>query len=487
MSKTIKKPSLLDALIPVIVLVGMLGTLVYVFGDGSAGPNQVALMMAAAVAAMIGIKNGLSWKDIERSMIDTIGLSMHAILILLMVGSLIGSWILAGTVPTMIYYGVQLMSPDYFYVTACLVCALIGFSIGSSWTVAGTLGIGLISIAATLNLSLPISAGAIISGAYFGDKLSPLSDTTNLAAAVTSTNLFDHIQHMLWTTIPSFIIALIVFFALGYGSSNNVVVEDIVILQNNLEQSFLISPLMLGPLVLLLVMAVKKLPALSTLICGTVAGCLFAVVFQWDVVIALAADPELIAVAAIFKGLFQAMFLGYESVTGNVDLDKLLSKGGMDSMLTTVGLIINAMAFGGAMSRTGLLERLVEAALSRVKSAGGLITATVGTCIGTNVLAADQYLSIAIPGQMFVKSYEEYNLSPLNLSRTLEDSGTLTGALIPWNTCGAYMSATLGVSTMMYAPFVFFNLLCPVIAIIYGFWHIALPARETEQDAVITD
>ncbi|MDA9352651.1 Na+/H+ antiporter NhaC, partial [Porticoccaceae bacterium] len=379
MSKTIKKPSLLDALIPVIVLVGMLGTLVYVFGDGSAGPNQVALMMAAAVAAMIGIKNGLSWKDIERSMIDTIGLSMHAILILLMVGSLIGSWILAGTVPTMIYYGVQLMSPDYFYVTACLVCALIGFSIGSSWTVAGTLGIGLISIAATLNLSLPISAGAIISGAYFGDKLSPLSDTTNLAAAVTSTNLFDHIQHMLWTTIPSFIIALIVFFALGYGSSNNVVVEDIVILQNNLEQSFLISPLMLGPLVLLLVMAVKKLPALSTLICGTVAGCLFAVVFQWDVVIALAADPELIAVAAIFKGLFQAMFLGYESVTGNVDLDKLLSKGGMDSMLTTVGLIINAMAFGGAMSRTGLLERLVEAALSRVKSAGGLITATVGT------------------------------------------------------------------------------------------------------------
>jgi NhaC family Na+:H+ antiporter len=181
------------------------------------------------------------------------------------------------------------------------------------------------------------------------------------------------------------------------------------------------------------------------------------------------------------------MFLGYESVTGNVDLDKLLSKGGMDSMLTTVGLIINAMAFGGAMSRTGLLERLVEAALSRVKSAGGLITATVGTCIGTNVLAADQYLSIAIPGQMFVKSYKEYNLSPLNLSRTLEDSGTLTGALIPWNTCGAYMSATLGVSTMMYAPFAFFNLLCPVIAIIYGFWHIALPPRETEQDSVITD
>jgi NhaC family Na+:H+ antiporter len=490
MSKLIKKPTLLDALIPVIVLVGMLGSLVYVFGDGSAGPNQVALMLAASVAAMIGIKNGLNWKDIERSMIDTISLSMHAILILLMVGSLIGSWILAGTVPTMIYYGVELMSPDYFYVTACLVCALIGFSIGSSWTVAGTLGIGLISIAATLNLSLPISAGAIISGAYFGDKLSPLSDTTNLAAAVTNTNLFDHIQHMLWTTIPGFVIALMIFFVLGYGSSANVVVEDIIILQGQLEQSFLISPLMLAPLILLLGMAVKKLPALSTLICGTMAGCLFAVVFQWDVVIALADSPDLMAIAAIFKGLFHAMFLGYSSVTGNVDLDALLSKGGMDSMLNTVGLIINAMAFGGAMSRTGLLERLVEAALSRVKSAGGLITATVGTCIGTNVLAADQYLSVAIPGQMFVKSYEERNLSPLNLSRTLEDSGTLTGVLIPWNTCGAYMSATLGVSTMLYAPFAFFNLLCPVIAIIYGFWQIALPTIDTqpnEQDAVITN
>lgn len=485
MNKLIKKPTLLDALIPVFLLITMLGSLVYVFGDGSAGPNQVALMLAASAAAMIGIKNGWSWKEIERSMIDTISVSMHAILILLMVGALIGSWILSGTVPTMIYYGVELMSPDYFYMTACLVCALIGFSIGSSWTVAGTLGIGLISIAATLNLSLPISAGAIISGAYFGDKLSPLSDTTNLAAAVTSTNLFDHIQHMLWTTMPSFFITLIIFYVLGFGSSANLVVEDIVILQGQLEQSFLINPLMLAPLVLLLGMAVKKLPALPTLICGTIVGCLFAVVFQWDVVIALADNPDLIAIAAIFKGLFHAMFLGYSSVTGNADLDALLSKGGMNSMLNTVGLIINAMAFGGAMSRTGLLERLVEAALSRVRSAGGLITATVGTCIGTNVLAADQYLAVAVPGQMFVKSYEERNLSPLNLSRTLEDSGTLTGALIPWNTCGAYMSATLGVSTMLYAPYAFFNLLCPIIAIIYGFWKIALPpidAQASDQD-----
>ena len=480
MRKIISKPTLLDALVPVFVLILMLGGLVYVFGNDSAGPNQVALMLAASVAALIGIKNGHTWKDIESSMIATISVSMQAILILLMVGALIGSWMLAGTVPTMIYYGVQLMSPDYFYMTACVVCALVGFSIGSSWTVAGTLGIGFMSIAATLNLSLGISAGAIISGAYFGDKLSPLSDTTNLAAAVTSTNLFDHIQHMLWTTVPSIIIALLAFFVLGLGSSANVVVEDIVLLQNDLAASFLISPLMLGPLLLLLYLALKKLPALSTLVLGTLTGCLFAVVFQWDVIIALSDNQSLVPAAAIFKGLFHAMFLGYSSVTGNVDLDQLLSKGGMASMLTTVGLIINAMAFGGAMSHTGLLERLVEGALRRVKSAGGLITATVGTCIGTNVLAADQYLSIAIPGQMFVNSYKKYNLSPLNLSRTLEDSGTLTGALIPWNTCGAYMSATLGVSTMVYAPYAFFNLLCPIIAVFYGYWRIALPAANPE-------
>ncbi len=474
MSRTIKQPSLLDAITPVVVLISMLAGTVYVFGLDSFGPNQVALIMAAAVAAMIGIKNGLSWNEIERGMIDTISVSLQSVLILLMVGSLIGSWILSGTVPSMIYYGVELMSPDYFYLTACLVCALLGFSIGSSWTVAGTLGIGLMGIAAALDLSLPISAGAIISGAYFGDKLSPLSETTNLAAAVTSNNLFDHIQHMLWTTIPGFVIALVIFFILGIGSGSNVVINDIEILQAAMQETFTINPLMLAPLILLLGMAVRKLPALSTLICGTLAGCLFAIIFQWDVVVALAADKSLAAPAAVFKGLFSAMFLGYSSVTGNEALDSLLSKGGMSNMLTTIGLVVNAMALGGAMTRTGLLQRLVEAALSRVKSAGDLILATVGTCIGTNILAADQYLSIVIPGQMFVKSYEDRDLSTINLSRTLEDSGTLTSALVPWNTCGAYMSATLGVSTFMYAPYAFFNILCPIIAVIYGYSQISL-------------
>lgn len=483
MNSTIKQPSIIDALIPVGVLISLLALTVYVFGLDAYGPNLVALILAAAVVALIGIKNGHNWKTIERGMIDTISLSLHAVLILLMVGALIGSWILAGTVPSMIYFGVELISPHYFYMTCCLVCALVGFSIGSSWTVAGTLGIGMMGVATALNMSPAISAGAIISGAYFGDKLSPLSDTTNLAAGVTNSNLFDHIQHMLWTTIPSFIITLIIFWVLGLESGSSVTFSDIAALQQAMQDTFTINLVMLAPLVLLLTMAVKKMPALSTLICGAVAGCLFATVFQWDAVIKLAADESLHSVAAIFKGLAAAMFLGYSADTGNQVLDSLLSKGGMESMLLTVGLIINAMAFGGAMARTGLLERLLQATLSGVKSAGGLISATVGTCLGTNILAADQYLSVVIPGRMFVDAYRERNLHSLNLSRTLEDSGTLTSVLIPWNTCGAYMSATLGVSTFLYAPYTFFNICCPIIAIIYGYSHFKLPSENLQATA----
>ena len=289
---------------------------------------------------------------------------------------------------------------------------------------------------------------------------------------------------MLWTTVPGFAITLILFFILGIGSGSNVVISEIVALQEAMQQTFTINLFMLVPMILLLVMAVKKLPALSTLICGTVVGCLFAIVFQWDAVIALADDQSLAPAAAAFKGLFTSMYQGYTSITGNEAMDTLLSKGGMANMLTTIGLVINAMAFGGAMAKTGLLERLVEAALSRVKTAGGLISATVGTCFGTNILAADQYLAVVIPGQMFVKSYEQRELKTINLSRTLEDSGTLTSALVPWNTCGAYMSATLGVSTFLYAPFAFFNILCPIIAIIYGYALIGLP--KTERSAIKT-
>jgi len=478
--RIIKSPSLTDAMIPVSFLIIVL-LLTEILPESPSGTNQVTLLLSAAIAALVGMKNGFTWQEIESGIIDTIKVSLQAILILLVVGSLIGAWILSGTVPSMIYYGVELMSPDYFYFTACLVCALLGFCIGSSWTVAGTLGIGLIGIAAALDLSLAISAGAIISGAYFGDKLSPLSETTNLAASLTNNNVFVHIQHMLWTTVPAILLTLTIFFFLGIGSSADVISENIAELQKAMKQTFYISPLMLGPLLLLLAMAVKKLPALPTLICGTLVGCIFAIIFQWDSVVALAGDSNLHPISAGLKGLLTAMASGYSIVTDNPSLDTLLSKGGVNSMLGTIGLVISALSFGGAMAKTGLLKKLVEAMLSKVKSAGGLITATVGTCIGTNVLAADQYLSIVLPGQMFVEPYKEHKLKSVNLSRTLEDSGTLTSALVPWNTCGAYMTGTLGVSTFAYAPFAFFNILCPIIAIIYGFSLIAVPSIDEEK------
>lgn len=472
-----QRPTLLDALIPVIFLISTLGTTVYLFGLDAFGPNLLALLLSAALAAAIGIKNGHRWLAIEEGMIETISLSMRSILILMMVGALIGSWMLSGTVPTMIYYGVALISPEFFYLTACLVSALVGFSIGSSWTVAGTLGIGLMGVAAALGLPLGIAAGAIVSGAYLGDKMSPLSDTTNLAAAATSSDLFEHIRHMSWTTLPAFAISLVIYTALGLGGEASSELTEIAQLQKTLADYFVVSPLMLAPLALLLVLAIKRQPALATLVWGTLAGIVMALLFQPERVIEAAADEQLSTAAASAKGVISTLFGGFSPDSGSAVVDQLLSKGGLSSMLLTVGLIICALAFGGAMARAGLLQRLVDAMLSGVHSAAGLIIATVSACIGTNVLAADQYLSIVLPGQMFKGAYQQRQLHPLTLSRTLEDAGTLTSALIPWNTCGAYMAAALGVSTFSYAPYAFLNLLCPLLAVGYGLLQVGLQPK----------
>lgn len=472
-----QRPTLLDALIPVIFLISTLGTTVYLFGLDAFGPNLLALLLSAALAAAIGIKNGHRWLAIEEGMIETISLSMRSILILMMVGALIGSWMLSGTVPTMIYYGVALISPEFFYLTACLVSALVGFSIGSSWTVAGTLGIGLMGVAAALGLPLGIAAGAIVSGAYLGDKMSPLSDTTNLAAAATSSDLFEHIRHMSWTTLPAFAISLVIYTALGLGGEATSELTEIAQLQKTLADYFVVSPLMLAPLALLLVLAIKRQPALATLVWGTLAGIVMALLFQPERVIEAAADEQLSTAAASAKGVISTLFGGFSPDSGSAVVDQLLSKGGLSSMLLTVGLIICALAFGGAMARAELLQRLVDAMLSGVHSAAGLIVATVSACIGTNVLAADQYLSIVLPGQMFKGAYQQRQLHPLTLSRTLEDAGTLTSALIPWNTCGAYMAAALGVSTFSYAPYAFLNLLCPLLAVGYGLLQVGLQPK----------
>ncbi|AMX03111.1 Na+/H+ antiporter NhaC [Microbulbifer thermotolerans] len=466
----IRKASLTDALVPLGLLIALLSLSVYFYGaDSSYGPNQIALLLSAGVVALMGMKNGHSWSDMEGGMLHGIGLVFGAILILLAVGALIGSWILAGTVPSMIYFGVQILSPQWFYAASCLICAIVGLSIGSSWTTAGTLGVALMGISGALGLNPAITAGAVISGAYFGDKMSPLSDTTNVAAAVTSNDLFLHIRHMLWTTMPAFLAALIIFSVFGFtADTGSVSATDIEQLLAALREEFNISLVSLIPLALLLIMAWRKIPAYPTLIIGSLVGCAIGLIFEPETARRLGGGDSFLAA---IKGAWYSLFDGYKSTSSNENVAELLSKGGMSSMLNTVWLIISAMAFGGAMERAGFLQVIVDWTLSRVKTVGGLVTATVFTCFGMNAAAGDQYMAIIIPGRMFRDAFADKGLHGLNLSRTLEDSGTITSVLIPWNTCGAYMSATLGVATFAYAPYALFNLICPLLAITYGWFH----------------
>lgn len=539
---TIKKPAtMLDALIPVIALVVMLATSVSFYADNSSyGANQVALILAAAVAVVIGFKNGYSWAEIEKGIVKGVSASLGAVLILLMVGALIGAWILSGTVPTMIYYGLQILSPSIFYAAACIICAIVSVSIGSSWTTAGTVGVALIGIAAGLNMSLPITAGAIISGAYFGDKMSPLSDTTNLAPAVTGTDLFTHIRYMLWTTGPSILIALTLFTLIGLfdekSPANALELQQAV---DILHAQFAISAWTLLPLFLVLFMAYKKYPAFLTLLCGALAGGILATIMQaqaiersvassvyrcelvgqtgdfnqcefvkqyqhegktklsftlsndagnsTNIVIAGAAisqqpqqlqlDDQTVQLdiyqrsrlAITIDAIWRVFFDGYESSIGHENMDNLLSRGGMNSMLNTVFLILCAMTFGAVLETTGMLQRIVEFILSTVKNTGSLFASVIVTCLGTNIIAGDQYIAIVLPGRMFRAEFKKRQLAAKNLSRTLEDSGTITSVLIPWNTCGAYMAGALGVPTLVYLPYCFFNLINPVISFFYAF------------------
>lgn len=468
---TARSPSLLDALLPIGVLVVLLSLSVYLFGDGSSsGPNQIALMSAAFVAGLVGLKNGLRWSEIEEGILAGIHMAMKANLILLAVGALIGTWILAGTVPTMIWFGLKLISAEYFYVTSCLICALTALSIGSSWTVAGTLGIGLMGVAAGLGLDPAITAGAIISGAYFGDKLSPLSDTTNLAPAAAGADLFAHIRNMLRTTVPALLIALAIFFTLGQQASAEHDTGRISEVLAALEAQFRLGWHLLLPVAFLLLLAVRQWAAFPAVFLAALVGALFAIAFQPDVMARLA-DPSAGALAPL-KTVWNALFAGYESASGNAELDGLLSKGGMASMLTTVWLIICAMCFGGVLERLGLLQ----SALRLVRSDSGLVASTITTTIGTNVITADQYIALVLPGRMYRAEYEARDLPPTSLSRALEDGGTLTSVLVPWNTCGAYMAATLGVATLSYLPYCFFNLIMPVLAIALAY---LLPPRRT--------
>jgi NhaC family Na+:H+ antiporter len=480
-----KTPSLVDALIPVVSLVLMLGLSVYLFGsDSSAGPNQIVLTIGAAIAAIVSIRNGNEWADIQKAIVAGIGTAMGAIMILMSVGALIGTWLMAGTVPSLIYYGLELLNPQVFYAAACLICAIASLATGSSWTVAGTLGVALIGVAMGLGLSPAIAAGAIISGAYFGDKMSPLSDTTNLAPAVVETDLFTHIRHMAWTTGPSFLIALIMFTATGFGVSSGVDSSTLRELKAALDASFNITPWALLPLAVVFFMAYRKVPPMPTILFGAVLGGFLAALIQPEVVLAFADSAGLPRWMAMTKGVWLALANGFVSATGNTAVDDLLSRGGMSSMLVTIWLIITAMAFGAVLEHGGMLMRLIESALKAAKSTGSLVLTVVLSCIGINIVAADQYISIVLPGKMYKAEFEKRNLDSKNLSRVIEDSGTLTSPLVPWNTCGAYMAATLGVATFAYLPFAFFNLINPVVSVIYGFTGFTITRIEEAPEPV---
>jgi NhaC family Na+:H+ antiporter len=479
---TIREASTLDVILTIGLTITLLAISVVIFGsDSSSGANQIALIIGAVSATIIGIKNGYSYKVIEQNIVDGIATALPAILILFSVGSLIGIWMLSGTVPTMIYYGLLLLDPSFFYPATCLLCAITAVSIGSSWTVAGTLGIGLMGVAAGMDLSLPITAGAIISGAYFGDKMSPLSDTTNLAPAVTGIDLFTHIRHMVWTTAPSFTLALLMFVFIGLFDIPPETDTSLETTLATLKAQFEINPVMLLPVVVVVYMATRKYPAVASILTGVLVGALLALGFQREAIFRLTADSDLTPAIAVTKAIWTVLFDGYTANTGDADLDSLLSRGGMSSMLNTVWLILSAMCFGAAMEKAGVLEQLVRALVGLSKTVGGLITTTVATCFGVNALAADQYIAIVLPGRMFADAYRDRKLHEKNLSRTLEDAGTITSPLIPWNTCGAYMAATLGVPTIAYLPFCFFNLINPFMAILYGYLNIKIEPAETPE------
>jgi NhaC family Na+:H+ antiporter len=466
-----KEPTMLDSVIPLIALVIMLTASVSYFADNSSfGPNQIALLLAMGIAILIGLKNGHQWGEIEEAIVKGISISLGAILILLTVGALIGTWLLSGTVPTMIYYGLQIIDPSWFYAACCLVCGIVAMSIGSSWTTAATVGVAFIGISNGFEMSTAVTAGAVISGAYFGDKLSPLSETTNLAPAVAGSELFDHIRYMLWTTIPSIVIALILFLIIGFNhSAGNVESTDAIQkLTSTLEETYNISVFNLIPLLILLVLAFKKMPAFPAVAIGAIIGAIWSGIFQQELILSMA-EKGISNSTAYITIIWTAFFDGIVVNTGNSEIDKLLSRGGMSSMLNTIWLVMCALSFGAVLERLGMLAKFVETILKTAKSVGSLITSTMATCIGTNLITADQYMAIVMPGRMFKEEYHRRGLHPTVLSRTLEDSGTITSPLIPWNTCGAFMFGALALTSYDYIFYCFFNLINPVIAVIYAY------------------
>ena len=530
-----RKPGLVASLIPVLLLIFLLAINVLIFGDAALdGSNQLALLFAAAVAGFIGYRLGFTYDEMQDGIVRSISTALSAILILLLIGALAGTWLLSGIVPAMIYYGLEILNPTIFLFASCFISAIVALATGSSWSTVATVGIALLGIGKALGLSEGIIAGSIISGAYFGDKMSPLSDTTNLAPAVAGTDLFTHIRHMAWTTVPSIVITLIIFLLIGFSVDHTAVAASADEVQLAIVQRFDINGWLFLVPAAVIVMIILRVPALPALLVGALLGGLFAFIFQPDVLrdiwdtywltpavidqisaenldqsarilleegrwkifrgeesfmafLSTVVGPEQAKAnyekwAALaysgsityYRAILEAMYARIDIPAGNDVVDELLSTSGMYGMLGTIWLIVCAMVFGGVMESIGMLQRITESIISWAHSTGSLITSTAVTCIFFNLTASDQYLAIVVPGRMYADTYRKRGLRPENLSRTLEDSGTVTSVMVPWNTCGLTQSSVLGVATIVYLPYCFFNIISPLMTIAYGYMNIKI-------------
>jgi Na+:H+ antiporter, NhaC family len=464
-----KEPTLWQAFIPILTLIFLLSTNVILFGSAATnGPNQIAMLLAAGVAAIISFSLGYRWEEIELSIVKSISSAMGAILILMVIGSLSGTWLLSGIVPAMIYYGLKILNPTIFLFAACVVCCIVSLATGSSWSTVATVGIALLGIGKTLGISEPVIAGAIISGAYFGDKMSPLSDTTNLAPAMAGTDLFTHVRYMVNTTVPTLVITLIIYLVWGFTLDTKVTSAETDAVLAAIDKAFNLTPLLFIAPAVVIFMIVRKVPALPALLVGSLLGGLFAVIFQPQIVNQIS-GIEGNFLKSSFMAVMKSMSIDTSIRTDNAMITELLSSGGMYGMMNTIWLITCAMTFGGVMESCGLLKKIAEQIIKFAHSTGSLVASTAATCIFFNLTASDQYMAIAVPGRMYADTYRKRGYKPELLSRTLEDSGTVTSVLIPWNTCGATQARVLGVATWSYAPYCFFCIISPLMTVFQAY------------------
>jgi NhaC family Na+:H+ antiporter len=463
--KTGRDPYIWEATLSLVAMIAAISVSIIKFG---ADPH-IPILIGVVVTALIGLKAGYSWEEIEKGMVNGIANSLQAVIILCFIGVLIGVWMMSGVVPTLLYYGLQILHPSIFLPATLIICSVTSLATGTSWGTAGTIGIALVGIGESLGFPLPVVAGAVISGAYFGDKMSPLSETTNLAPAMVGTDLYTHIKHMTYTTGAAYAITLAIEIVLGfiYGSGSGSV-ANVTLIMETLSSNYNISIFMMLPPLVIVILSVKKVPAIPGIICGILSAIALGMLIQEN----------------NFGDVLTASFSGFTSSTGVEAVDNLLTKGGLDSMSYTILIIICSMMFGGIMESTNQLKVIVDAVLLRARTSKSLITATVFTGVASNLILAEQYMAIVITGRMYAQAYREKGLHPKNLSRAVEDSATVTGALVPWNSCGAYMAGTLGVATLAYLPFAVFNWISPLVSILFGILGITIHDLDKVQERI---